>query len=194
MSSVNTLFSGNFYQLNSQEKSSTSGTGNALEQLVSSVKQATTSDQSEKAATDLLDLTAEAQAYLERTQATADKSEELDKVTPFILSRKDQATLNSIINKYKDAPFTQESFQQMQQELKSANVSSEQLAAKEKMRTLSPARMFIDIMAGKEITPVVSLADDKSFQAKGERYMRDVITRWSEISTTIDDDGGELEA
>lgn len=193
MSTINTLFSGNSYQLNAEKNATanSSDSSQALQALVSQTQNPSLAT-NEKRASDLLDLTKEAQDYLARISTSAAQAEKTQEVTPFILSRKDQAKLDSIITSYKDKPFTQESFDQMQQELKSAGLSADHLAAKEKMRTLSPARMFIDIMAGNDPAPVVHISKDTNLQAKAERYMTDVITRWSEISTTIEDETGDL--
>lgn len=132
----------------------------------------------------LLSLSEEARNYLTSQAAKpADDSKDSD-AKSFILSIDQQQKLNQIIAKYKDAPFTQATFDAMLEELGDAGLAPDQMAAKDQMRQINPTQSLLDALNGATSSTLPGTVDTSGQKAKGDAYLKAIFNQWESISTT----------
>jgi hypothetical protein len=185
MSSVNELYSGNYYQLPSKTGQEAAASGSSVTSLANLLGSANSSKagSNNSSASYLLDLSSEAKSYLNGLSSlSANKTNTSSSKESFLLGSKQQATINSILAKYKDAPFTQETYEQIQADLEDANLSADQMAAKEQVRTINTTSMLLGLLNG---NPAPSpTASKELLQTKADNYMKSIHDQWEKISST----------
>ena len=104
----------------------------------------------------------------------------------FTLSPTEQNQLATIIEKYKDAPQTQ-AFNQIQDDLKKAELDPDSLAAKAQVKNFNATSILIGFLSG-TTNPDNSLADPSTassqYDAAKSNYLQKIQTMWQNISTT----------
>lgn len=188
MSTINTLntFSGaEYYQLSKQ-----SNTGQASNSGLASILSGTTSGSAVPTSDNsayTLNLSPAAQQYLAAQGSDSNQ-------TQFLLTPKQQQKIDEILAKYKDAPFTQETFDKIQDDLSAAGLSSNTLAMLDKVKSFDATQVLIDALSGRDasVTDDTSkyTASDDVENTKSENYMQQIIKQWKDISTTASAGGG----
>ncbi len=198
MSTINANQAANYYLLNSNGTSSSStSTGTSTtntDPLLAALS--ATDDSADSSTSDpssdayLLNLSSDAQSYLASlgtsgtTATTASgNSDSSDSSDGFILSPTQQQQLSDIIAKYKNAPYTQDTFDQMQQDIDDAGLGPDQLNAEQHMRSVNPTQMLIDALNGQS-DDLSSLTDTSSDATRSSNYMNGILSQWQNISST----------
>ena len=105
----------------------------------------------------------------------------------FVLTKEQQTQLTAIIEKYKDAPQTQETFKKIQDDLKKADLDPDMLAAKEQASSFNPTAVLISILSG-NATKDANPSDPKQIAAQYDtqktNYLKKITSLWQSISTT----------
>ena len=102
----------------------------------------------------------------------------------FTLSSAQRTQINDILKKYKDAPFTQETFDQIQNDLQAAKLGPDQLIAQDEISSFNPTSSLINALNGNFAplnTPATTAASEHT---KTTNYMQGIITAWQQISGT----------
>ena len=189
MTSINTGMSGGYYQLNSSNSNNAGNSGQANRSgnaTLATLLSATGGQQPANNSAYLLDLSPEAQKYLAGSQQSA-ASTYLSGggQQSFTLSSKQQAQIAEIIAKYKDAPFTQETYNKIQDELNARGVGANQLAMIDKATSFNPTQILVGALTGKGTQN--DDADGSKAQAKVNNFMQQIVSQWKNISTTAGD-------
>ena len=104
----------------------------------------------------------------------------------FQLSEKQKQTIQSILEKYKDAPYTQETYQKIQDDLDKAGLSPQKLALEDNAKNFSTTKVLIAALSGQSSDTSTSAssiqADEKT---NGDKYMQDIMKQWKSLSTTV---------
>lgn len=143
-----------------------------------------------------LDLSAGALAYIQQIHAAAASNPTTqgfssDTITSFALTPAQENTLNTILAKYKDAPFTQDTFTQIQADLSAAGITENALSAQSKAHDFNPTQFFLNALTGtgtlaidnaSGLTNTTSDADHEKFAS----FLKSVVAAWAKISTTVD--------
>ena len=135
MSNINTsLYSGGYYALNGSNAAPASSKSSSLTSALNG--------QNANAASDayLLDLSPDAQKYLQTQQTAANAG--------FNLSSEQTKTISDILQKYKDEPQTQETFNKIQDDLNAAGLSPERLSQLEKTQSFDATSILIKALNG----------------------------------------------
>lgn len=183
MSSITGLL-GNLYSLTGQQSGTSSGSTSAVNTLSDAMDAiADTVDESSNSQNAYaVSLSPEAQKYLNGAGSSNDS---------FVISPAQQRKIEEIIAKYKDAPFTQETFEAMQQELADAGLGSQQLTLMEKIKSFSPTSILLQALDGTSTPPEEQQAtSDDALQAKANNYLESIVKQWQKISTTYEADKG----
>lgn len=141
-----------------------------------------------------LDLSPEAQQFLSQNGSGSVKA--LD--GNFILTKKQEAQIAEVIAKYKDEPFTKETYDQMEEELDALGLSPQALAIKDKARGINTTSMLLAALNGTggdlNQTLLSGGVSEEQSQTKKDNYVKTILGKWSDVSTTIDDaDGNDSE-
>lgn len=132
----------------------------------------------------MLDLSPDARQALAQADTTAG-SDSSDATQQFALNKKQLQAIDDILQKYKDAPFTQETYENIQADLEDANLSPESLALQDKLRSFNPIGILVSALSG-NFTDAVN-ADDATLETKMDHYMGMIVDKWKDLSTTFDD-------
>lgn len=136
----------------------------------------------------LLDLSEAAQTYLNKYGTHTNSTAKASGNENFLLTDAQAKQLQSIVEKYADAPYTQETFDQLQDDLEDAGLSPDILAAKDQARNVNPTQFLLDALAGKtSISDLTNGSQQEVLKAKKENYMEKVQSMWESISTTKDE-------
>lgn len=193
MTTINTAANGIFTSLKDSGTSSSTAqqAGNALLNTLtgSPSDQQTGKTSNEKAF--LLDLSPEAQSFLNPSDSSSANGAMTQLYKNFILTSKQQKQIDDVIAKYKDEPFTKETYYKIEAELDDLGLSPEALAIKDKARSVNTTSMLLDALNGTGGDLSQSLlggTDDEQSQTKKDNYVKVLLEKWSDISTTIDDE------
>ncbi|MFM9889425.1 MAG: hypothetical protein ACKVOE_02085 [Rickettsiales bacterium] len=138
----------------------------------------------------LLNLSDAAQSYLSSLNGTGNtQSSSSSGSDTFLLSPKQRDALNEIIAKYKDQPITQDTYNQLQQDLDAAGIGPKQLAVRDQLRDLNPTRFFLDSLNGTDTSngqkqQFGELTDQQKTQANN--YLESILKQLQTISTVSD--------
>ena len=182
MSSVSNSLVGGYYQLSSQSggtnTNSASSTTNVLLQALSGTNTNTT------AASDpayLLNLSPQAQSYLSGTP-TSSATSALSGNSSFSLSSKQQQTITDILTKYKDAPYTQDTFNSIQNDLNAAGLGASTLKMIDQAKNFNPTALLLGALSGNYTA--ATTVDSATETGKANSYIQGVIKQWQGVSTT----------
>ncbi len=205
MTSINALPTSPYYQLSDPSAGpggATSGAGadpatDALLQALSASSSDPTADTSSSDAY-LLDLSPQAQQYLNGVSDPSATSDLLSGLggtsatgdllgnSSFTLTTAQQQQVSAILAKYKDAPYTQDTFNQIQNDLNSAGLGTSILSLEDQVKSFDPSQVLIDALNG--TTPDSSSlgfgGGAANEQSKSSSYMQSIISQWQNISTT----------
>jgi hypothetical protein len=134
----------------------------------------------------LLDLSESAKAYLQNLDGNGGSSASSTTSSTgggIVLNREQQTKLNAILEKYKDKPYTNASFKQMQVDMADAGIGADSLAAQNQMRHLNPTLMLLNALNGGDGS-VGTVGGSSDITAETKNFMKKVAERWKEISTT----------
>ena len=189
MSSINAQLQGSgYYQLNSSSSGNSATTAQtqvATPSLASALSGNTQSTPFSDAV--LLDLSPAAQKYLSglgTSAATQTQNTSTTSSQDFVLSTEQKQTLNDILAKYKDAPYTQDTFDAIQGDLQKAGLGPDQLSAKDRVNSFSATAVLVDALnGGNGSTPGSTPLSDADLKTKSNNYIQDVVSQWKKIST-----------
>ncbi len=184
MTSISNILSGNI--LSQPDNKAKATQENPLEALIKGAG-GTTKDSKEQLSSYMLDLSEQAKAYLAQEQSPKKQETAPTLPTSFLLSSKERKQLQDIIEKYKDAPLTQETYKKIEAELKEKGLSPDQLAAKEQVKSFNATQIFLDAMSGTK-TALSTEEVSASAQTKREDYTVGIIEYWASISTVEPED------
>lgn len=181
-----------YYQLSSQSGQSGQSGNTGQSNGAGSLLPALTNPQGQNAAAGnsayLLDLSPEAQRYLAGLNGASPAASAGNGT--FLLSKEDQAAITAILEKYKDAPVTQETFDHIQSDLYAAGLSPEQLAGKENAKRYNPTLVLLDALGGKD-NPVGgeidgTMSEDEK-KTKTDNFMTQIVSQWKDLVRANDD-------
>ena len=197
MSTINQLTNNSYYSLNNQSTSNSAATDSAT-QLKQALAAAQTTGQPADSSY-LLNLSAEAQAYIkslaaaQQTTSSTQQTSQPSNTSSFVLSRAQQKTIDSILAKYKDAPYNEGTFKAIQADLDDAGLSAQTLGAQEMVRSFNATQFLLDALNGtdssNQSSPLDTLMgngseDETAISDKYYNFMSNVVDRWKAVSTT----------
>jgi hypothetical protein len=144
----------------------------------------------------LLDLSPEAQAYLSNSSASgaATSTGSATSATGYgiVLSPVQQDKLTAILEKYKDAPYTDTTFQSIQKDMKAAGIGADALAGQSEMRNLSPTAMLLNALSGGDAS-VGTIGGSADIANMETNFLGQVTSQWQTMSSDYDaTTGGSL--
>jgi hypothetical protein len=135
----------------------------------------------------LLSLSPEAQDYLNSVGLNETVSSN-NSASSFTLTRAQQESLDAIIAKYKGEPFTQETFDKLQNDLHSAGLSPDQLAQQAQVKDFNPTAELIAALNGKDDT--TSDEDEKTsasqYDTQKTNYIQRISDAFEKVAAPID--------
>lgn len=135
----------------------------------------------------LMDLSPAARAYLQNTGGAASNSSTTSSTgAGVVLSFEQQKKLQAILEKYKDAPYNDETFAKIQHEMKAAGLDAESLAAQSQMRNLNPTAMLLNALGGGDGS-VGSIGGSTDIKNIAKGFMKNVAEQWTRMSSTAAD-------
>lgn len=189
--------SNGYYQLGSQQNTTTAPTTLAAALQQQSDQSSSSSDSAYQ-----LNLSSDANDYLNSllsatNQSNSDSTNSADSIPDnFVLTPDQQNQLTAIIEKYKDVPQTQDTFNQIQDDLKKAGLDPDTLAAKEQVKNFNPTNVLLAILSGKSSSDI-NPTDPQELQAKYNsqktNYLQQITDLWQKSSTTGTDDDAAAE-
>lgn len=178
MTSINTLYNGAYYQLPGQSTAQDATKKGNSPSLAQALMDATNPADSSYS----LNLSDEAKKILESSSNTATTSN--DKNLNYSLTTAQSKTLDDIIEKYKDEPFTQETFNKIQDDLKAAHLGSETLSLLDRMKNFNPIAVLVAALGGASYDPSQQSDSEAEQNTKADNFMKAVFDKWAKISTT----------
>jgi len=169
----NLLSSGGFYNLPQTGAAKNSSSSN------NSTQQANNASNPSLAAY-MLDLSPEAKSYMSATASASTG------VTSFSLSPQQQEKLDSILQQFKDEPYTQETFNKIQTELQKAGLSPDQLASIQQSKDFSPTQALIDALTGNFSTNPLNQTDATKYDSQKESFLEQLAAKFQKIAGTDD--------
>ena len=140
----------------------------------------------------LLDLSAEAQAYLTSGNGSGGGSQGSSTSSTgasIVLSPVEQDKLTAILQKYKNAPYTEATFQNIQKDMSAAGIGADSLAAKAEMRNLNPSAMLLNALNGGDGS-VGTVGNSTDIASMETSFMGKVNSQWQAISSDYDSTTG----
>jgi hypothetical protein len=209
MTSVNSGLSGGYYDLNSaSSKHASAGKPSTLPSLADYLNGTTTTDSTTSAADSAyqLKLSPAAQDYLKSASSNpssttpslsnsllsngasgnASSSLSFASAGGFQLTSEQKNQMQAILQKYKDAPYTQDTYNSIQNDLDRAGLSPKKLSLIDHAKNFSSTKVFLAAISGQSdntLSTASSIAADEKSNA--DRYMADIIKQWKSISTTV---------
>ena len=198
MSTINSTQLASYYSLNNNDTSGSSSTSsnaantgntNTTALLLAALNDASAANNSspDSSSSDafLLNLSPDAQNYLSSLSSGTSSTGTSSASDSFTLSSTQQAQLTAIIDKYKDAPYTQATFDDLQNDLESAGLGPDQLNAEQDMNSLNPTEMLLDALNGTTPTDQSSFTDVSSGNStRASNYIDSILSQWQSVSTT----------
>lgn len=132
----------------------------------------------------LLDLSPQARDYLNHGAVGTISSS-------FTLSQAQQSSIDAILQKYKDQPYTQDTFNQIQNDLRAAGLSPDQLAAQQQVKDFNTTQTLLDALSGKkprnqgENALGVRKDDDRQYDAQKQNFVQSLIDQFKKIAAPV---------
>ncbi len=181
MSTINNLGNSGYYQLsnpNGGQTGGTSGSGQtgSTQALIQALSGDTNSNNTNSNDAYLLNLSPQAKQYLSNTANGTNQS--------FILSDKQKQTITDILTKYKDAPYNQDTFNKIQNDLNAAGLSTTTLSLLDKSKSFSATSVLISALNGGIASgaDVGGVPSDTEEQTKSSSYIQNIISQWKNLS------------
>ena len=194
MTSVNSGLSSSYYDLNSSSsKQPSTGKAPTIPSLADYLNGTATTDSKTNVIDSAyhLNLSPAAQNYLNGASSNPSLSDPLASssfasANGFQLTTEQKNQMQTILQKYKDAPYTQDTYNNIQNDLDRAGLSPNKLSLIDHAKNFSSTKVFLAAISGQSdnTLPTASsiAADEKS---NADRYMADIIKQWKSISTTV---------
>lgn len=181
MSVIDSLTNSNFFQLKDKTASAATGDGAGNSAPKGDTMAASLAEAF------MLDLSPDAREAIEQSTAsnTATVAASSADEAQFALNRHQLKTIDEILAKYKDAPFTQETYEQIQDDLAAANLSPESLSLQDKIKSFNPIGILVNALSGDFSDAVAD--GDASLETKMDNYMAMIVDKWKNVSTTVDE-------
>ena len=136
----------------------------------------------------LLDLSPEAQKYLSGLQQPPAVSQPAVSQDGFALNSQQRLALAQLLDKFKDAPYSQDTFDAIQDELHSSGLGPTQLAAKYRATSFSTTAALVDALnGGNGTTPGSTPVSDADIQSRSEQYMQFIVSEWKKLAGPQDE-------
>ena len=188
---MSTISTTNYYTLSNTSSNSTDSKNTSSTQQLPSLaaildSNNNTSGNADSLSSYHLDLSPTAQAYLAKastSSSTANSSNSSSTSDTIQLSKAQQQKLTSILEKYKDEPFTQATFDQIQDDMTAAGLGVDQLSAQDTINQYNPTAQLISALNG--VSTTTPTAD--SISSKRTNFIQSVISQWQSLSTTAGD-------
>ena len=180
MTTINNSYNSNaYYQLFGQQSAAQPASSSSLVNALTQADNPTTNENDAYS----VDLSPQAQAYLnsQKSTSTPTTSGSASLKANFNLTPAQQKQIDDILAKYKDAPYTQDTFKQIQSDLKAAHLDSDQLSLMDKLKSFNSTQVLIGYLNGVEAAPVNDLSGEKD---KATNYTQSIMDQWKHISTT----------
>lgn len=173
MSSINTLANTGYYQLNGG-----SANTNVTQSLITALAGNSPGASPGNDDAYLLSLSPSAQQYLKTGSLPAVAGQQ-----GFTLNSKQQQAITDILTKYKDAPYTQDTFVKIQNDLNAAGLGASTLTMEDKAKSFNAAQVLINALSGGNADSSNSgVASDSDEQAKANSYIQNIIGQWKNMS------------
>lgn len=102
----------------------------------------------------------------------------------FSLTADQKQAISNILAKYKDAPYTQATFNNIQNDLAAAGLSPSLLSMQDQAKSFDPAIVLLDALNGTTTdTGALFGTNPQGEQTKQTNYMQGIIQQWQSIST-----------
>jgi len=176
MTSINTAA---YYQLSgnaSNSSSASSSTTSPTDMLLQALNSATSDTSSNNNSSYSLNLSPQAQQYMNSSSPSSATS------SNFVLSPQQEQAITKILDKYKNAPQTQATFDQIQNDLNTAGLGASQLSLQDQATNFSPTALFIDDLSGNTSGAAAITSPDET--TKSSNYMQQIISQWQTIAAT----------
>jgi len=109
--------------------------------------------------------------------------------TSFALTQSQETTLQTILEKYKDSPVTQATFNSIQSDLQSAGLSPQKLGALDEINSFSPTSDLLNDLNG-NYSSIQSPGDIASTeQTKEQNYVQTIVSAWKAESSKLSSSG-----
>ena len=142
----------------------------------------------------MLDLSPEAQQYLRGLNQTAQQTTTQQAAAQqdgFVLNSQQRLALASLLEEFKDAPYTQATFDTIQDALHAEGLGPTQLAARHCAESFNPTASLVDALnGGKGTTPGSAPVSEGELEQRSAGYMQFVINEWKKIATPADEGAG----
>lgn len=147
-----------------------------------------------------LDLSPAAQQYLSQVNSQNQLATKIGD-QGFILSSKQRTIISEVVARFADAPYTQETFDLIQDALQQEGVGPNQLSAKYRASSFNSTATLIDALSGgKGKIPGSVPVSNQELQQRSEQYVSFIAAQWRDIRTepqeaaTVDDTSDALTA
>ena len=191
MTSVSALPTAGYYQLSNNATSS--GSNTPTDSLLAALNATSGANSSANSAISssayLLNLSPQAQQYMSSSSGSSSSSGVSSAISAlngtsgsssFVLTTQQQQTITNIITKYKNAPYTQATFNQIQNDLNSAGLGTNQLSGKDKAQNFNATSLLIDDLNGNSSAATAMTSPDET--SKSSNYMQQILSQWQTIS------------
>ena len=179
---------------NSSTSSSSSSSSSSLSDILAQANGTDLGDGNTSSGSSyLLDLSPEAQAYLTSQSSTGTTTSTGSTTSStgasVILSPVQQDKLNAILQKYKDAPYTDATFKAIQKDMSAAGIGADTLAGQAEMRNLNPTAMLLNALNGGDGS-VGTIGGSADIATLETNFMGSVNQQWQQISSDYDSTTG----
>ena len=180
MTSINNFGNSGYYQLNqSGGGAGSAGQASAAAVQVRAAANRNTIPTDDNNAAYLLNLSPQAQQYLSGSKSAQQS---------FQLSKQQQQTVDAIIAKYKDAPFNQETFNKIQDDLNEAGLGVETLKMLDKAKHFNATSVLISALTGgKGGTEADGFVSDSESASKADGYLQSIVSQWKNLVAAAKD-------
>ncbi len=183
MTSIASSLNSQYYQLNGQAPGMAVPTPSLSAAL--SADDGTVSPSSSASDAFLLDLSPQAQSILGGGGGTTGGD------GSFTLTPSQQSQISAILAKYKNAPMTQDTYNQIQNDLQAAGLSPQQLAQQDQAKSFNATQVLINALSGQQTDTTPVGASDAQEQTKSSTYMQNILSQWQSMSTQGSDSSGD---
>lgn len=136
----------------------------------------------------ILDLSPQAQQWL--SAANASTSSASGASSDFTLTNAQQTEIKNIIDKYKNAPLDQATFDSIQNDLSAAGLSPQTLAAKDQVSSFNPTNVLLSALNGNYATIQTPASSAAAEQTKETNYLQSIVSLWKSDSAAASSASG----
>jgi hypothetical protein len=187
MSSINNLLNSGYYQLGGSSSGANTAAANPAS-LAQALSASTGTSSSSGSAAYLLNISPQAQQYLNGLNtSTAAPSAISSGATNsgFTLTPDEKDTIATILAKYKDAPQTQATFNQIQDALSAVGLGANQLAQKDQIKNFSSTELLVaDLNGNYDDAKAMVAGNSTAEQGKASSYIQQIASQWKNLASS----------